>query len=90
MITENQRDNLSETTRQALARVSDCLEQVNAILDKAKHRGKANKFSELATRSTLDIYQDQLIISKIALSLILRDISDDRLNTTDRKLSTVG
>lgn len=89
MITENQRDNLSETTRQALARVSDCLEQVNAILDKAKYR-KANKFSELATRSTLELYQDQLEISKIALSLILRDISDDRLNSTDRKLSTVG
>lgn len=89
MITENQRDNLADKNREALARVSDSLNIVNGILEEAKFK-KANKYADLATRSTLELYQDQLEISKIALSLILRDISDDRLGKTDRKLSTVG
>ncbi len=89
MITENQRDNLADKSREALARVSDSLNIVNGILEEAKFK-KANKYAELATRATLELYQDQLEISKIALSLILRDISDDRLGKTDRKLSTVG
>lgn len=89
MITETQHENVAQAVRNALNDVTHGLKVVDEVLTEARFK-KANKFTELATRATLEIYQDQLNISKIALSVILRDISDDRKYKADRKLSTVG
>ena len=89
MISEEQHENVTQAVRNALNDVSHGLKIVDEVLAEARFK-KANKFTELATRATLEIYQDQLNISKIALSVILRDISDDRKYKADRKLSTVG
>ena len=89
MITETQHENLTEAVRNALNDVSHGLNVVNEVLTDSRFK-KANKRIELATRATLENYQDQLNISKIALSLILRDISTDKKYKADRKLSTVG
>lgn len=89
MISEEQHENVTRAVRNALNDVSHGLKIVDEVLAEARFK-KANKFTELATRATLEIYQDQLNISKIALSVILRDISDDRKYKAERKFSTVG
>ena len=85
----NEQESIAEAARIALNNVAHGLDTVNKILQDSRFK-KANKFTELATRAQLETYQDQLNISKIALSLILRDVSDDKKHKANRKLSTVG
>ena len=89
MISENEQDSIAEAARIALNNVAHGLDIIKKILQDSRFK-KANKFTELATRAQLETYQDQLNISKIALSLILRDVSDDKKHKANRKLSTVG